>query len=162
MGHIHEVHRKGSSVIAFHGGIKILNNVLYVPRVKENLLLVGAIANMGCVMIFGRTNCWIIIVYTPHKIIATSQKDLTNGLYKFTIAILQKVSQNSPTPLMIERQPKISLWHERLGHISIQGVHELSKEGHSTVLPYILIINIVCDKVCWESNTRKSCQQRAQ
>ncbi len=83
-------------------------------------------------------------------------------MYKFTIAILQKVSQNSPTPLMIERQPKISLWHERLGHISIQGVHELSKEGHSTVLPYILIINIVCDKVCWESNTRKSCQQRAQ
>jgi hypothetical protein len=127
MGHTHEVHCKGSNVIVFHGRVKTLNNVLYMPRVEKNLLLIGVITNMGCVMIFGRTNCWIVIVSTLHKIIATSLKDLTNGLYKFTIATLQKVPQNSPTLLMIERQPKISLWHNQLGHINIQGLYELSK-----------------------------------
>ncbi len=73
MGHTHEVHHKSSNVIVFHGGIKTLNNVLYMLKVKKkDLFLVGALANIGCVMIFGRTSCWIIIVSTPHKIIATS------------------------------------------------------------------------------------------
>ncbi len=72
MGRTHEMHRKGSSVIVFHGRIKTLNNVLYVPRVYKNLLLVSVIASMGCVMIFGRTSCKIVIFSTPHKIIATS------------------------------------------------------------------------------------------
>jgi hypothetical protein len=66
-------------------------------------------------------------------------------LYKIIIATLQKVSQNSPTLLMTKHQPKISLWHEQLGHISIQGLHELSKEGYATRLPYILVTSIVCD-----------------
>jgi hypothetical protein len=35
MGRTHEMHRKGSSVIVFHGRIKTLNNVLYVPRVYK-------------------------------------------------------------------------------------------------------------------------------
>jgi len=72
MGRTNEMHRKGSSVIAFHRRIKTLSNVLYVPRVYKNLLLVGVIASMGCVMIFGRTNCKIVVLSTPHKIIATS------------------------------------------------------------------------------------------
>lgn len=72
MGRIHEMHHEGSNVIVFHGRIKALNNVLYVPRVYKTLLLVGVIANMGCVMIFGRTSCKIVIFCTPHKIIATS------------------------------------------------------------------------------------------
>ncbi len=72
MGHTHEVHRKGSNVIVFHGRIKTLNNVLYMPRVGKNLFLISVIANMGCVMIFGRMSYWIVIIFTLHKIIATS------------------------------------------------------------------------------------------
>jgi hypothetical protein len=72
MGQTHEVHRKGSNVIVFHGRIKTLNNVLYMPRVGKDFLLIIVIANMGCVMIFGRTSYWIAIVSTLHKIITTS------------------------------------------------------------------------------------------
>ncbi|KAH9549521.1 hypothetical protein CY35_10G024000 [Sphagnum magellanicum] len=58
-GHTHKVHGKGKAVVAHHGEIKIVNNVLYVPSVKTNLLSVGALANMGCVVVFGKYKCWI-------------------------------------------------------------------------------------------------------
>jgi hypothetical protein len=62
-----------------------VNDVLYMLGTKKNVLSIGVITNMGCVMIFGKISYCIMIVFTPHKIIATSQKDLTNlqsQLYK--------------------------------------------------------------------------------
>ncbi len=87
---------------------------------------------MGCVVIFGKISCWMMIVFTPHKIVTTSKRYLTNGLYKLIITTLQKVSQNSPTLLMIEHHSNIKHWHKQLGHIGFQSLHELFKEGYLT------------------------------
>jgi hypothetical protein len=89
-----------------------MNDVLYVHGRNKNILSIGVIPNMGCVVNFGKISCWIVIVFTPQKIVATCQRDLTNGLYKLTITTLQKVSQNSPTLLMIEHHLNINRWHK--------------------------------------------------
>jgi hypothetical protein len=134
MGHIHKVQGKGNNVIVCQGRIKVMNIIIYVLGAKKNVLSIGAIANMGCVVIFGKISCWIVIVFTPHEIVVTSQRDLTNGLYKLTITTLQKVSQNSPTLLMTKHHLNINLWHKQLGHIGFQGRHELSREGYFNLI----------------------------
>jgi hypothetical protein len=66
VGHIHKVHGKDKIVVAHHGEIKIVSNVLYVFDVRKNLLLIGAFTNMGCVVIFEKYKCWIFT--PPHHI----------------------------------------------------------------------------------------------
>jgi hypothetical protein len=100
-----------------------VNDVLCMPKTKKNVISIGVITNMGCVMVFCQISCWIMIVFTPHRIVAIGKRNVTNGLNKLTITILQKKSQNSPSLLMIEHHLNINLWHKRLGHIGFQGLH---------------------------------------
>jgi hypothetical protein len=62
------VHGEGTVVAAHNEEIK-MNNVLYIPGVKKNLLSVGAIANMGYVVMFIPNKCWIVSKKHPHRII---------------------------------------------------------------------------------------------
>jgi hypothetical protein len=56
-GHTHKVHAKGIVIVTYQDEIIYVSNVLYVPKVKKNLLLVGAIANMECIVVFGKAKC---------------------------------------------------------------------------------------------------------
>jgi hypothetical protein len=59
LGQFHKVHGKCIVVVVHNKEIK-MNNVLYVPSVKKNLLFIGAIVNMGYVVMFSPNKCWIV------------------------------------------------------------------------------------------------------
>jgi hypothetical protein len=56
-GHTHKVHAKGNAIVAYQDEIIFVSKVLYVPKVKKNLFLVGVIANMECIIVFGKAKC---------------------------------------------------------------------------------------------------------
>lgn len=51
VGQFHKVHGK-CTVVAIHNKEIKMNNVLYVPGVRKKLLSIGAIVNMGYVVMF--------------------------------------------------------------------------------------------------------------
>jgi hypothetical protein len=58
-----------------NGGIKKIDNVLVVPGMTKNLLLVGTCANKRCFVIFGLKKCWVLIIVTPKKRVARGVRD---------------------------------------------------------------------------------------
>jgi len=64
------------------GEIKNVTNVLYVPDLTKNLLLVGSIIDKRNIVIFDASKCLILDSNEPKKVIAKTMRDNTNGLYK--------------------------------------------------------------------------------
>jgi hypothetical protein len=64
------------------GEIKNVINVLYVPNLTKNILLIGSIINKGNMVIFDATKFLILDSNEPKKVITKAMKDSTNGLYK--------------------------------------------------------------------------------
>lgn len=93
VGHKHLVYGKGRTIISHNGAIKTVNNVLYVAKVSKVLVSIGAIVDMGYVVMFNVTKCWIISTKSPHKLIVNGIRDPTNGLYKLTMEVIL----NTPT-----------------------------------------------------------------
>jgi hypothetical protein len=145
VGQSHKVHGKGTVVTAHSEEIK-MKNVLYVPGVKKNLLSVGAIANMGYVVIFSPISVGLCQKRYPHRIIVEGMKDTVNGLYRLvSIGSPRDVSQKREDVLLRERNINFDLWHIRFGHIGFQGLHELSKAEISTRMPYVPVVSKECD-----------------
>jgi hypothetical protein len=141
VGQSHKAHGKGTVGAAHNEEIK-MNNVLYVPGVKKKLLSVGAIANMGYVVMFSPNKCWIVSKKYPHRIIVDGMKDTVNGLYRLvSIGSPRDVSQKREEVLLTERNIDIYLWHIRFGHIRFQGLHELSNAEISTRMPYVPVVS---------------------
>lgn len=118
VGHKHLVHGKGRNIISHNGAIKTMNNVIYVLRVSKNLLFVGAITNMGYMVMFGITKCWIISTKSLHKLIVNGRRDPTNGLYKLTMEVILNTPTGKIDALLFTTGGKdIDLWHQRMRHI---------------------------------------------
>lgn len=87
-GHTLNVAGKGSvKVPTPSGGIRI-DNVLYVPGIRKNLLSVGSIADGEDrpKILFDSTHCWILRDFplpAAHQVITKGKRDQKNGLYKF-------------------------------------------------------------------------------
>jgi hypothetical protein len=64
------------------GKIKNVTNVLYVPDLTKNLLLVGSIIDKRNIVIFDASKCLILDLNEPKKVIPKAMRDNTNGLYK--------------------------------------------------------------------------------
>ncbi len=81
--HAHLVEGKGDVYFQLDmGEIKNVTNVLYVPSLTKNLLLVGSIIDKGNIVIFDASKCLILDSNEPKKVIAKAVRDSTNGLYK--------------------------------------------------------------------------------
>ncbi len=76
------IRRKASIVVTCQNETKTISNILYVLGVRKNLLPIGALTNMGCIVTFGKNKCWITFAQFPHKVLVSSFRDFVNGLYK--------------------------------------------------------------------------------
>jgi transposase InsO family protein len=99
----------------------------------KNLISVGYIADTGNLVVFSATHCWILDKFNHCNIIATSDRDPSNGLYHF-----DHLSQ--PTPIQAntaELSDTTILWYRRLGHLSFSGLNHLIKKERVTGLPTV-------------------------
>jgi hypothetical protein len=91
-----------------------LNNVMYVPDLRSNLLSVGKITDKGSRMIF--ENNKVYILDKDGKEIMIGQK--RNHLYYVRdILLVDKREETAASTMNISRT-KIQEWHEQFGHIN--------------------------------------------
>jgi hypothetical protein len=128
-----------------------LNNVMYVPDLRSNLLSVGKITDKGSTVIF--ENNKVYILDKDGKEIMIGQK--RNYLY-YVREILDKKGETAAASMNISRT-KIQEWHEKFGHINEQQLKELARSNE------VYGLNIGCNEhlincsICLKAKqTRKS------
>ena len=108
----------------------ILSGVLYVPLMRCNLILVAELSNKGYSFTFGTE----VVIRRNGSFICSGIK--SNGLYVITPSVSNKSMMelnNSMVTLPTKRNEPSSnptrLWHMRLGHINLNRINRLVKEG---------------------------------
>ncbi|KAH9744862.1 hypothetical protein KPL70_003863 [Citrus sinensis] len=104
----------------FDGTIRSLHEVRHAPRLKRNLISLGMLDSLGY---FFKSRTGGLEIRKGTKIVMKGVKE--NGLY---------VLQGSSVPVQegvsaVSEEDRTKLWHLRLGHMSIKGLQELSKQG---------------------------------
>jgi hypothetical protein len=119
--------------------IKRINDVLYVPGIKQNLLLVGCISDQGYTVEFVKNIC-IIRDMKTRCIVGKGHRLGRKGFYKLEA----KSIANAKICTMEQSQSvqEALLWHRRLGHVNFQSLHEMSKARLVFGLPRALSCNI--------------------
>ncbi|KAH9651061.1 hypothetical protein KPL70_026606 [Citrus sinensis] len=104
----------------FDGTIRSLHEVRHAPRLKRNLISLGMLDSLGY---FFKSRIGGLEIRKGTEIVMKGVKE--NGLY---------VLQGSSVPVQegvsaVSEEDRTKLWHLRLGHMSIKGLQELSKQG---------------------------------
>ena len=153
-GNPYSVDRIGNAnVLSDEGpGIK-LQNVLYVPSLRRNLMSVKSLTDTGLFVYFTNKNCLfhkqeLFISQTRivsssldnlPSLLAIGQCDHSNGLYRF-LQHSPKISINNVSTSSITE-----LWHKRFGHLYYDGLIHLSRYKRLKVLPYLPYVRHVCE-----------------
>jgi hypothetical protein len=115
--------------------IKNIQNVLYVPSLKTNLLSTGKITNENYTIVFDKKQC--LMKYRNNNIIAIGL--WCNDMYKFDgIPKQQQAFLTCSTS-------KNQLWHERYGHLNYFYLKLFHKHNLVNGLPNIEEDKCVCE-----------------
>ncbi|KAI1298299.1 Retrovirus-related Pol polyprotein from transposon TNT 1-94 [Halotydeus destructor] len=119
--------------IVGRGTIKILANVgkgwletrlvdvYYVPKLKNNLFSVGAATELGYEISVGRKQ---LLIKKDGKVKAMAKKT-ANNMYVLEIKVVKPKFNEAN----MFSEDKVKLWHERLGHINLKYMRDMSKRG---------------------------------
>jgi len=125
--------------------ILVLNNALYVPTIRRNLIFVPSLALLGYTCVFGQN----VVIKINGTFICSS--NLSNGLYLVNPIVLE-IHNSEIVDKSLKRKrhlPKNTskLWHLRLGHINLKRIDRLVKSG---VLPSFEVEPISICQSCLE------------
>jgi hypothetical protein len=97
-----------------------IKDVLHVPKLHANLLSVNKILSSGCIVQFNMNEC--IVRAFDGEVIAIALRE--GNLYQmtFTKVCEMHVANLAQTSTI---DGALELWHRRLGHLNIKGVHAL-------------------------------------
>ncbi|KAH9806493.1 hypothetical protein KPL71_002780 [Citrus sinensis] len=104
----------------FDGTIRSLHEVRHTPRLKRNLISLGMLDSSGY---FFKSKSGGLEIRKGTEIVMKGVKE--KGLYVLqgsSVSVQEGISA-------VSKEDRTKLWHLRLGHISIKGLLELSKQG---------------------------------
>ncbi|KAH9648835.1 hypothetical protein KPL70_025759 [Citrus sinensis] len=101
------------------GMTRELANVRHVPDLKRNLISLGMLDKMGCLV---KLESGTLKVMRGSMVLMKGS--LSNGLY-----VLQGTAITGAVGVSNQSLDKTMMWHLRLGHMSERGLRELSKQG---------------------------------
>ena len=108
----------------------ILPDVLYAPLLRHNLVLVSKLLNKGYSFTFGTE----VLIKRNGSFICSGIK--SNGLYVITPSVSDESMMELINSMVIvptkRKEPSPNptrLWHLRLGHINLNRINRLVKEG---------------------------------
>ncbi|GJR12720.1 zinc finger, CCHC-type containing protein [Tanacetum coccineum] len=121
--HFAHVHGKGSVVLEFSSGKSItLFNVLYVPKLRKNLISGPVLNKCGYKQVYESdkyilSKCGVFVGFGYYN----------NGMFMLN---LNKVLDDSDSVYMSSSSTVVnsSLWHARLGHVHYKRMLEMSKD----------------------------------
>lgn len=144
------VAKDGESILAYgKGQIKVttdlgisgsIDDVLFSPDVRHNLLSVSRMQRAGMIVVFANNG---VQVHHKDKCIMTG--DHTNNLYRLTYKINEN---NSYSNLAQNSSDCYKLWHSRLGHINKQKFNTLKgliDENDCSLISDIIPSDEICE-----------------
>lgn len=103
----------------FDGMTRELVDVRHVPNLKRNLISLGMLDKMGCLVKLESDTLKVM-----RGSMVLMKGNLNNGLY-----VLQGTVVTGDVEISNQNLDKIMLWHLKLGYINEKCLRELSKQG---------------------------------
>ena len=131
--------------------VLILNNALYVPSIRRNLISVPALAAQGYTCVFQQN----VVIKINGTLICSGK--LSDGLYFINPTVLE-IHASEIVDTVLSKKRKLSpssptkLWHLRLGHINLNRINRLVTGG---VLPDLVVEPISVCESCLEGKMTK-------
>ena len=134
-----------------NNNILVLNNALYVPNIRRNLISVPSLVVQGFTCTFGQN----VIIKSNGSIICSG--NLSNGLYFVYPTVLEiqnteTVDHSLPKKRKSSSSNSTKLWHLRLGHINLNRINRLVQDG---LLPSLEVEPISICESCLEGKMTK-------
>lgn len=134
----HEIKGYGDiSVMMPNGQEKQIQNVVYVPGLKKNLISVSTIIDQHLKIEFVKSHCLVKDVQDNYKVVAKGMR--VGGLYKLD------VMKNGHQALTSIGMSTIEIWHQRYGHLNHNDLMLLQKKLMVEGLPIIKGEHFECE-----------------
>ena len=134
---------KGVIKIILRGVSYVINDVYYVPELKNNLLSVGQLQEKGLDVLFkGGDQKTCSIFHTTRGKIAES---VMSANRMFILLGESNDSSSEEKCLQADISNKAELWHHRYGHLSYKGLHTLCSKEMVVGLPEIGEVKTTCE-----------------
>ncbi|GAU15733.1 hypothetical protein TSUD_235460 [Trifolium subterraneum] len=119
---------KGNVKLFMNGSVHVISNVYYLPGLNTNLLSVGQLQQKSVTVIFKNDTCR---AYHDEKGLIFSTQMSANRMYTLTAPVM------IPMCLQTSNEDQTQLWHNRYGHLSVNGLKLLSSKDMVKGLPAI-------------------------
>jgi len=126
---------KGSIRMKVNGLMHIVTHVYYVPKLKNNLLSIGQLQEKGLSIKIQNNTCTIT---HPEKGEICEVQMNASRMFVLTAAM------GIDTCLQMNAENNSQLWHNRLGHLSYDGLNTLASKQMVTGLPRITVPKNIC------------------
>jgi hypothetical protein len=130
---------KGSVRLVFNGTNFLIQDVYYVPELRNNLLSVGQLQEKDLTILIKNGTCNI---YHPDKGLIAYTNMSANRMF-----ILFNKSSNTTTHVeeCLHTSSELTyLWHQRYGHLNYKGLKTLQTKKMVRGLPQLEVSNVTC------------------
>ncbi|WVZ51069.1 LOW QUALITY PROTEIN: hypothetical protein U9M48_002253 [Paspalum notatum var. saurae] len=127
------------------GGHRILTDVYYIPCLCSNIISLGQLDEDGCQVLIEQG---VLRVQDPAKELLVKVRRSANRLYKTALTVAR------PVALLACVGDDAWRWHERLGHLSFDGLNKLGRGAMVRGLPQMDHPDQLCE-ACLASKQRR-------
>jgi hypothetical protein len=132
-----EIRGRGSVLMkCLTGEHRVLSEVYFIPRLKNNIISLGQLEENGCK--YAGENGVMTIWDRQRKVLARVPRT-RNRMY------ILKIQPTEPVCLLAHAKEEAWLWHMWFGHINFRSLHNVSAGGLVEGMPRIEQVDQVCD-----------------
>jgi transposase InsO family protein len=118
------------------GEHRVLSNVYFIPRLKNNIISLGQLEENGC-KYTGEDG--VLTLWDRQRNVLARVPRTRNRMY------ILKIEQTEPVCLLGHAQEDAWIWHVRYGHINFRCLHNLAANSMVEGLPHVKQVNQICD-----------------
>nr|GFC26723.1 putative RNA-directed DNA polymerase [Tanacetum cinerariifolium] len=138
------VNGKGSVKLFLNGATYVINDVYYVPDLKNNLLSIGQLQQKGLSFLFKQDVCK---VFHQYKGLIFQSYMSTNRMFPICKELEEVTDQKVDGCMYTSNEDNAKLWHERMGHLSNTSMEVLQVHNMVRDLPSFAIKKSVCEEL---------------
>ncbi|KAK1433672.1 hypothetical protein QVD17_10587 [Tagetes erecta] len=132
---------RGQIKLKFQEGTYVIQDVYYVPDLKNNLLSIGQLQQRGLSFLIASNICKI---YHPQKGLIMQSHMSANRMFPLVEQTKEMEMETGSGCLYSDTENIAKLWHDRYGHLSYTGMKKLQQKKMVHGLPSFKVDEEVC------------------
>ncbi|KAL4563757.1 hypothetical protein LXL04_027802 [Taraxacum kok-saghyz] len=133
---------KGNMKLFLNWAAYVINDVYYVPDLKNNFLSIGQLQQKGISFLFQSDVCK---VFHQDKGLIFQSNMSTNRMFPISEEVNDVDEQRVDGCMYTSDEDNARLWHETMGHLGNKGMETLQRKGMLRDLPCFSINKEVCE-----------------